>query len=83
MESNTSASSCSSSSLSTQQQQQQQQQPPSIEEAKTKLMSVEIENENIALNVIVSFLNIAQRRGVFALDESAKIYECVKKFQKP
>jgi len=81
MESNTSASSCSSSQHST--QQQSQQQPPSIEEAKTKLMSVEIENENVALNVIVSFLNIAQRRGVFALDESAKIYECVKKFQKP
>ena len=61
----------------------QQPHPPSIEEAKTKLMSVEIENENVALNVIVSFLNIAQRRGVFALDESAKIYECIKKFQKP
>jgi len=62
---------------------QPQTQPPSIEEAKAKLMSVEIENENIALNVIVSFLNIAQRRGVFSIDESAKIYECIKKFQKP
>ena len=82
MESNTSASSCSSSQHSTQQPPQLPQ-PPSIEEAKAKLMSVEIENENIALNVIVSFLNIAQRRGVFSLDESAKIYECIKKFQKP
>lgn len=81
MESNTSASS-SSSSPSTQQPPQLPQ-PPSIEEAKAKLMSVEIENENVALNVIVSFLNIAQRRGVFSLDESAKIYECIKKFQKP
>ena len=47
-----------------------------------KLIDVEITNENVALNVIVSFLNLAQRRGVFSIDESAKIWECVKKFQK-
>jgi hypothetical protein len=47
-----------------------------------KLTDVEIANENVALNVIVSFLNLAQRRGVFSMDESAKIWECVKKFQK-
>ena len=47
-----------------------------------KLTDVEIINENVALNVIVSFLNLAQRRGVFSMDESAKIWECVKKFQK-
>lgn len=48
----------------------------------TKLVDVEIVNENVALNVIVSFLNLAQRRGAFSIDESAKIWECVKKFQK-
>ena len=47
-----------------------------------KLTEVEITNENVALNVIVSFLNLAQRRGIFSIDESAKIWECVKKFQK-
>ena len=44
------------------------------------LTSVEIVNENVALNVMVSFLNIAQKRGAFSLDESAKIWECVQKF---
>jgi hypothetical protein len=47
-----------------------------------KLIDVEIVNENVALNVMVSFLNLAQRRGVFSIDEAAKIWECVKKFQK-
>jgi len=49
---------------------------------KIKLTEVEIVNENVALNVLVSFLNLAQRRGVFSIDESAKIWECVKKFQR-
>ena len=52
------------------------------ENKETKLTDVEITNENMALNVLVSFLNLAQRRGVFSMDESAKIWECVKKFQK-
>jgi hypothetical protein len=53
-----------------------------VEKKETKLTDVEITNENMALNVLVSFLNLAQRRGVFSMDESAKIWECVKKFQK-
>jgi hypothetical protein len=52
------------------------------EKKEVKLTDVEIINENVALNVIVSFLNLAQRRGVFSIDESSKIWECVKKFQK-
>jgi hypothetical protein len=47
-----------------------------------KLVDVPITDENVALNVMVSFLNLAHRRGVFAMDESAKIFECVKRFQK-
>jgi hypothetical protein len=52
------------------------------EKVEVKLVDVKVENENIALNLLVSFLNLAQRRGVFTMDESAKIWECVKKFQK-
>jgi len=49
---------------------------------KVLLTTIEITDENVALNVIVSFLTIAQKRGSFTLDESAKIWECIKKFQK-
>jgi len=48
-----------------------------------KLVDVVISDENVALNVIVSFLSLANKRGAFGIDESAKIWECVKMFQKP
>ena len=60
---------------------QPETQTPEVKK-EVKLIDVEIVNENVALNVMVSFLNLAQRRGVFSIDESAKIWECVKKFQK-
>ncbi|NDA89601.1 MAG: hypothetical protein EBY20_01610 [Alphaproteobacteria bacterium] len=55
-----------------------------VEEKKpeVKLVDVPVADENVALNLLVSFLSLAQRRGVFGLDESAKIWECVQKFQK-
>ncbi len=54
-------------------------QPPQKE---IKLVDIQINDENTALNVMVSFLSLAQKRGVFTLDESAKIWECIKMFQR-
>ena len=45
-----------------------------------RLIDVPITDENIALNVIVSFLNVAQKRGTFSIAESAKIFECIQQF---
>jgi len=56
------------------QESQQQQQPP--------ITDVNIIDENTALNVMVSFLHLAQKRGAFNLQESAKVWECVKLFMK-
>ena len=56
--------------------------PKTEEKPEVKLVDVKVVDENVALNLLVSFLNLAQRRGVFTMDESAKIWECVKKFQK-
>ena len=47
-----------------------------------KLVDVPVTDENTALNVLVSFLNLAQKRGAFGIDEAAKIWECIKMFQK-
>jgi hypothetical protein len=52
--------------------------PPQID-----LLKIEIKDENTALNILVGFLGLAQRRGVFALNESAKIYEAIQKFKSP
>jgi len=46
-----------------------------------RLVDVPVTNQNEALQLIVTFLNLAQKRGSFTLDESAKIWECVKFFQ--
>jgi hypothetical protein len=48
-----------------------------------KLVDVEITDQNSALNVMVSFLSLAHKRGAFGIDESAKIWECIKIFQLP
>lgn len=37
-------------------------------------------DQNAALNNIVYFLNLAQKRGVFTFEESAKIWDCLKVF---
>ena len=48
-----------------------------------KLVDVQVTDENTALNVMVSFLSLAHKRGAFGIDESAKIWECIRMFQKP
>jgi len=53
------------------------------EKQEVRLVDVVIKDENVALNVMVSFLTLAHKRGVFTIDESAKIWECIKMFQKP
>ena len=51
------------------------------EKKQTRLVDVPVANQNEALQLIVTFLNLAQKRGAFTLDESAKLWECVKHFQ--
>ena len=51
------------------------------EKTKTRLVDVPINSQQDALQLIVTFLNLAQKRGAFTLDESAKLWECIKSFQ--
>ena len=48
--------------------------------SQNKLVDAPVTDQNSALNVMVSFLNLAQKRGTFTIDESAKIWECIKVF---
>ena len=53
------------------------------EEKKEVLLSeLEINDPNTALNVLISFINLANKRGAFDVKESAKIWECIQQFQK-
>ena len=44
--------------------------------------TITITDENTALNVMISFLHMAQKRGAFNMQESAKVWECVQVFMK-
>jgi len=51
--------------------------------SQSKLVDQEVSDQNNALNLLVSFINLAQKRGAFSLDESSKIWECIKFFTQP
>ena len=56
--------------------------PVSVPEKKQlRLVDVPINTQNDALQLLVTFINLAQKRGAFTLDESAKLWECIKLFQ--
>jgi len=63
-------------------EEQSQQQHQQTEKAPSSLLEVNVKDEITALNVLISFLQLANKRGTFNLEEAAKIWECVKKFQK-
>ena len=46
------------------------------------LTDLVVTDENMAFNILVSFLGVAQKRGTFSIAESAKIFECINKFVK-
>ena len=48
-----------------------------------QLVNTPVTDENVALNVLVGFIGVAQRRGVFNLQESAKIWESIQRFSQP
>jgi len=54
--------------------------PPTPTPTQIPLTEVRVSNENEALNVLISFINVAHKRGAYSIDESAKIWECIKFF---
>jgi hypothetical protein len=48
-----------------------------------QLVNIPITDENTALNVLVAFCGVANKRGAFNLQESAKIWESIQRFSQP
>lgn len=46
------------------------------------LLNIEVTDEIVALNMMVSFLNLAASRNAFSMQETSKIWQCVEKFIK-
>lgn len=55
----------------------------SPQKPQAKFTDVPVSDQNVALNLMVSFLSVAQKRGTYTIDESAKIWECIKMFEIP
>ena len=60
--------------------QQPESQQPESQQPQINLANIPVTDENTALNLMVSFLQIAHKSGAFNLEESSKIWECVKMF---
>ena len=58
-----------------------QLQTPEGEKKQVRLVDIHLNTQQDALQLIVTFLHLAQKRGAFTLDESAKLWECIKMFQ--
>lgn len=54
--------------------------PAPAEEPQALLTDIPVTNDNVALNLMVAFLDAAQKRGAFSINESAKIWECIQRF---
>ena len=52
-----------------------QDKPPDV-----PLVSVQVTDDNVALNILVGFIGVAQKRGAFNIQESAKLWECIQRF---
>jgi len=51
------------------------------EKSQVRLVDIPLTTQQDALQLLVTFVNLAQKRGSFTLDESAKLWECIKMFQ--
>ena len=45
-----------------------------------KLVDIEITDQNVALNLMIGFLTLAQKKGAYTIQESSKIWECIQTF---
>ncbi len=54
---------------------------PSGEKKQLRLVDVPLNTQQDALQLVVTFLHLAQKRGAFTLDESAKLWDCIKMFR--
>ena len=55
---------------------------PAPAQRQVSLLQIPVNTENDALNMLVAFLQVAQKRGAFSLEEAYKIMESVNVFQK-
>jgi hypothetical protein len=48
-----------------------------------QLKNSKIKDQNNAINLLIGYLDLANRRGTFSIEESAKIWEAIRFFYVP
>ena len=51
------------------------------QEKKVPLSDIVVDGENIALSVMIGILDIVHRRGGLTMEESSKVWECIRFFK--
>ena len=51
---------------------------PAVEQP--NILNIKITDQNMALNVLVAFVDLAKKRGAYNLQESAKLWEALQFF---
>lgn len=51
-----------------------------LKHSENEALPLEVKDQTSALNVIIQYVTIAQKRGVFSIQESAHIWEGIKMF---
>jgi hypothetical protein len=46
-----------------------------------QLNNMKVTNQNSSLNIMIYLMSIAQKRGAFTIQESAKLWECIEIFK--
>jgi len=47
-----------------------------------RIVDIPVTDESSAFFVLTQFITLAQKRGAYSIEESAKIFECYKQFNK-
>lgn len=48
-----------------------------------RLCDVPVADQQGAFNLLINFVTLAQKRGAFTIEESSKLWECIKFFTGP
>ena len=56
---------------------------PAPAQQEVPIVNIPVNSHNTALNILVALIGVAQKRGAFNIQESAKLWECIQMFNAP
>jgi hypothetical protein len=60
-----------------------EEETPAPAQQEVPIVDIPVNSHNTALNILVALTGVAQKRGAFNIQESAKLWECIQAFNTP